>query len=341
MKKYLKSKKLAVLILLAVLLFSVGLKLIFFNTSYSADSDTGFYQSEYMTYDNGILKVKSPNAKSVDVFDLKNNVSKNTVYPKTSLDNNNYYIYNNRIVYKSSWILYVSDIDGNNKKILSEIFSKLEFYEQYAIYYEVDGNLVFYNIETDTKTTVYCGFEDKKLCMFCDNDKIYLIEEWLIEYVIKIFDIPTQEKLGDFTIRKKDTEESFGYIPYGDKLILNDTESGYYFYDFDGNFEEFKEITGVPFIIEPDFINGDYLYVAGTYKLEHVLFDVVVDYEHNGVYQYNYMNHDYRKLSDKCNFHDIIATDNYVYCYRINYFFPGNFLKLNFVTGYDLVQIPI
>ncbi|WP_337809305.1 hypothetical protein [Ruminococcus sp.] len=47
-----------------------------------------------------------------------------------------------------------------------------------------------------------------------------------------------------------------------------------------------------------------------------------------------------KKLSDECVFDDLLATENYLYCYRKDYLLPRGMAN-DWYKGYSLKQIPI
>ena len=65
-----------------------------------------------------------------------------------------------------------------------------------------------------------------------------------------------------------------------------------------------------------------------------------VEDENNGLWEVDIETGTKKKLSDECVFDDLLATENYLYCYRKDYLLPRGMAN-DWYKGYSLKQIPI
>ena len=71
-----------------------------------------------------------------------------------------------------------------------------------------------------------------------------------------------------------------------------------------------------------------------------IIVRTTVEDENNGLWEVDIETGTKKKLSDECVFDDLLATENYLYCYRIDYLLPRGMANARY-KGYILKQIPI
>ena len=122
------------------------------------------------------------------------------------------------------------------------------------------------------------------------------------------------------------------------------------FYTFNGekyqneyfNYYFNNTIRSVDRSVDHSCFQGKYVAYSLRKSKATVIYDKTIRSQDNGLYIGNLETGETKKLSEKCEFDDILVTDNYVYCYKINYFIPKSTLYVKDLTvGYELTQIPI
>ena len=85
--------------------------------------------------------------------------------------------------------------------------------------------------------------------------------------------------------------------------------------------------------------NGEDVFYLSE-KTESEIIRKTVDCETNGIWKIDAENYTVTKVSDKCSYENILATKNYVYCYKIEYVFPRGVAN-SWAKGFSIEQIAI
>lgn len=348
----LKSKKSLLLIaVFIVVLFFVVLIVIncSVNKNYQPDSDRGFYRSEYLLYSNGKLTVRNPDDITFDTYNLDDN-KKTTV--KCS-DASGYYTeaIGAYIIYNDNG-LTVFDGNTNTAQNVTTSYDRFVL-DYYSIFYTNDGNLYRYDINSDCNSLIAEKLSDKVKSMYVKNDYLYIFHEKNHCYAVTAFDTKTNTQTGNFEINNGISD----YYDYQDlsvrisdeQIIAHKAPFSYddiYFYNFDGskfiNEKYNKLYESIHPTLEHSVYNGKYMYYILRDRTDSIVYDKTISNGDNGLYCANIETGEIKKLSDECEFDDILVTDNYIYCYKINYLIPKSVIYAkDFTTGYKIIQIPI
>lgn len=358
-----KTTKLKILIITSSFLLIIVIGCILFNcfiqqSQYHFDSDTGFYNGRYLTYNNGVLTVKDPNYEYVDTYELGENKKIRTDIPIQEIYHN-YVKYGTKIAYVNSVTKRVSrDIEMSGFKINSFI----------CIYDTMDetNNVVF----DDCQRVVFCkdsiAYTDEKqnIYLYCVesgeteilsnktvgeiveistmNDYLYIFR--LLDRVnsyITVFDIKTKNMVADFKI--DEDFENHIVKPNNKEIIVHGIKDykNLKFYDFSGNKTTNSIGDSNYFASELSVYNGDNNCYSVRNKETATFYDRTLFDPNNGLYVTDIKAGVTTRLSGDCEFEELIATENYIYCYTINHIISQGIIKDTPITGYTLRQIPI
>ena len=97
-------------------------------------------------------------------------------------------------------------------------------------------------------------------------------------------------------------------------------------------------------IVEHNYVqsvtyNNNKIYFSAE-KSEWNIVRTTVEDENNGLWEVDIETGTKKKLSDECVFDDLLATENYLYCYRTDYLLSRGMAN-DWYKGYSLKQIPI
>lgn len=341
-----------------------------------ADSDTKYYNSysgdflkrkyvnnnDYLSYNNGSLFAKTFQGAKQDTFtenykkreyigfgtqylgDGKVYMSGEELFfendnGKTKVDENCIgFLYNGKhIAYTKEDKICITAVDDiENIKYINE--------KDYVYYLYITDDKLFvitntnatYSEDNPAKNeTSYPNFLRDLLKYDYDNyQQNYTgIGNW--EYNFYIYDLNTLEQLKSFSV------EIGGYID--DICICKDTFVFYFnipqcFYrvDFDENaLMVISTHKGVRDLCS----NGEKVYFVSV-RIKPTTHIFVENTETNGIWELDITTEEERKLSNKFNVDDMLATENYLYCYSNDYVLPI-IVPTPLVKGYGLDQIPI
>lgn len=375
-----KSLKLRVmLIIISILLAVIAGVFIYMccikNNNFSPDSDTGFYKSKYMTYNNGVLTVEAPNGQYVDTYILNENKKQQISTNKLNVYNNSQ-LYDTKIAYYeyytltdlkeflyteeelgSFYHLYIYDIHTDTSKLIAKECFDIIYCQDKVAYTNELGDIYLHDVKTES-TELLCEKLDGELVeIHTMNNYLYFFR--LVENVdsyITVFDIKTKNKIADIKI--EENFESYIIQPSGNQIIVNkkvETEiietngnaytvlgkDEYKIYDLKGNCTDASDIEFVEVGMDTSFYNGDYRYYSERQVSSTILYERTISNPLNGLYMTNIKTNETTRLSDECRFEGLLATENYLYCYTIDYLIPQGLIKANAIIGYTLKQIPI
>ncbi len=349
-----KKSKLKILIFLfsfLILCFMTiaVLKCIYQNTDFSKDIDSGFYAGEYLKYNDGVLTVRDPNYKYSETYELGNNTKYKTDFSKISSHTMyNDEVYGTKIVYRGGLSLYIYDTINNNSKLIFENYHKYITCKNSVICVDNDNNIYLYDVVNENMSVICENISENICTLDTQNDYLYILREDNYYYFITVFDLVSKNKIADFKINEGisdyyDYDDAY-MIANGEKVIVC-LESGFkkpVFYDFSGKSFTNNQLDELAPHMDLLTVNGDYLYYTLRDREVTLLNDDTKSNESNGLYKRNITTGKVEKISDECLFDEIIATENYLYCYKINYLTPRSLFKLeNLLVGYNLTQIPI
>ena len=353
----LKTKKkktiLVILSLLAITIIAFVLVCKCLNTDkvYYSDDDNGFIMGEYLCYNNVTVTANNKDFEYADIYNLSENTSIRTdlSVPK---DNSVYFkrLYGNKVVYTKDYSLYVYDIENNTNERICEDFYGIAPGKNSFAYYDFDNTLWLYDVVNNSTEIIEEYAHQRLHGMTTENDYLYILREKDYYYYITVFNLMNKEKEADIAINNgiEDYDDyvadELAIIPNDDKVyfIKNGIFENIYQYDFSGKKEEKRFFEEMPSYFNMFTVNGDFVYYTISHGKENVFNKVIWDNEENGLYRKNINTGEITKLSDKCDFDEIIPTENYVYCYKVNYLIPQSIIKIEeFDTGYELEQIPV
>ncbi len=335
-------------VLICVLLYNfVWLRSV---SSLLPDSDSGCYTSACLTYFDGKV-YENYDYNKTNVYDTSAN-EKHTVDTEfLSDDAYKKILIDDMLVYSDEDnVLYSYDINNKTEKIISESFDEYIQAENFLVYID-DGNIYKYDLHTDEKELIYDNTDGKLISLCVQNDYLYYYANKGYDYIVTVFDLSDKAIEAEFKVNEDNSDssqlENSALIANGNEVIINYTYDNAYnviTLDFSGRRtknEYISELFNKYSDIELCCYKGDYLYFTRRKHTETVLYDITSSNKDNGLYKLNMKTGETDKLSDICNFTDIIATDNYLYCCKIKYLIPDNAFKLDLKIGAELMQFDI
>lgn len=329
MKKVLTKHKILFISLTAIIiLVAVFIIVKTYAPPLSSDTDTGHYSSSsgYMSYYNqNIFKVSPSKEYSESAkFDNGKPIAVND-------DTNKFYLVEGK--------LYCKDNEGNEFQISNYKIDR----------YRVFGDNVIYSTQTDCVLYVF-SLSDKS-CKKIENYDIGPIRWFDLDenniYIAYVRSDSAEIQSAtvvkhDYKSLKKSEEKSF-VTQQAIRFFLCSGDIYYNYYrgaTYKLNFNEkedkelFKEYNAENMVSNNDAIFFNiHDYVSTFYKQ-------TTNAESNGLWKYNIKSDTLTKISDECIIDDLLATENYLYCYKINYVFPyGMFDDIN--LGYKIEQIKL
>ena len=326
-----------------------------------SDSDTECYQSGkgLMSFCDGKLivdphdnnyAINGSNAysflESANVFeyyDVYSGIFKNQVFTPA----NAYIAKDNRVfIYQDE--LYYTTINTAVKIFISANCKK-HYYDGENIVF-VSGTDLYLSEIIDNKRALkekLYTFGENEVVDFIQifNDKLYVTTvigrstDTIIQYNFYVFDINSMSLVDSCSC---DIPCSPSYICIcNGKFVYNHKDSSTVFtVDFEKKQQEI--------LFEHDNIvslasNGEKVYlVSEKLKIEKLVIDTA-ETDSNGVWEVDITTGKERKISDACVIEDILATDNYVYCYAIDYKVPRGISSMipGSKSGYKILQYKI
>lgn len=346
-----------VLIIISSVLSAVLICVLLYNfvwlrsaSSLLPDSDSGYYTSTCLTYFDGKIYETYVYDKT-NVYDLTANEKHTVDTDFLSDDAYKKILIDDMLVYcDEDNVLNSYDINDKTEKVISESFDEYIQAENSLVYID-DSNIYKYDLHTDEKELIYDNADGELISLCVQNDYLYYYVNKGYDYIVMVFDLSDKAIEAEFKVNEDNTESSqlanSALIANENEVIINYTYDNTYnviTFDFSGKRtinEYISDLFNKYSDIELCCYKGDFLYFTRREHTETVLYDITSSNKDNGLYKLNIKTGETEKLSDICNFTDIIATDNYLYCCKIKYLIPDNAFKLDFKIGADLMQFDI
>ena len=285
-----------------------------------------FNKNDYLQYSNGQLIAKDFGHTKATIF--SGNGAKSISVPKSL------YQADNKMIYIKSNKLYVKNTETDVETFIDDNCS-LFCVSGDKIAYQKDSSVFIANINTPEKKLKIADIEYKIEHLCIEENVLYLIERNIGDCYFYSYSIDDSTQLSSFE--------------YSMSSPINGTclDDGYYYYYYEDTQTVIRTdmATGAfeGVVTHPDIIdmcvNGDKLYFISE-QTEGEIVTTTVECEDNGIWEVDIPTGESRKLSDKCVFNDLLATDNYVYCYKIDYLLPRGMAN-SWVKGYEIEQISI
>lgn len=364
MKKLLKKPH-RIVLLSVLLIVIVGLA-VYFTPSYfnmQADNDTNHYTSgkSFMTYCDGELVVddheydkiiNSYNEYYFSAPEDKPDFEYTDIYSKAGkkhiLTPQNSQIIKDKMVYNYHGKLYYKNINADGQMLVAENCDEF-YYNDENIVFASGNDLYVSEITGDEKAN------NKKLHTFSkeesidfmqtSDNKLYLTtyndstDESTIQYNFYIFHINTMSmEKSCYCIMPKCPENIF--ICNGKFIYNHKGSSAIFTADFKNNDQiilaEHNNIVAIT-------SNGEKVYLASE-KVKTAEFLIeTAKADTNGIWELDVTTGEKKKISDECVIEDLLATENYVYCYAIDYKVPRGLTSFVYgsMKNYKILQIPI
>lgn len=316
-----------------------------------ADSDNKYYHSneygyvnssyfydDFLSFSNNKLSAKSFDKTKIDVYSPENMVCFKTQKNAEIVDEKSFYINNNS--------LYVKNLDTNTETVIYDNCNHFVIGNQ-KIAYSDDEN-VFISDINNYESKIKIPLNNELYYINIIDEKLYLIERVsqndsaseneyknLKPYIFYIYDLQTQKAVNSYTVDY--VNHLSNIVICQENFYFSDYESGKLYY-VDLVNEKFSCISGNEYIYDITSNNNSVYFVAEKTKSD--IGRHTVECDENGIWKYDVASGEIAKISDECIVDDLLATENFLYCYRIEYFLPRGFAN-SWVKGYDIKQIPI
>ena len=375
MKKKKSTLKTTIIILSVILLVISGFiiyNVFFKNSNYKPDSDTGFYSSRYMKYNNGILTVKDPygsyiDTHYIDTYELNEGKKYRADIPDPLKDATYIKKYDDKFIYTDSVMievpreiemsglgyldyLHIYDTDDGSDEIIYENFGAVIYCQDCVVYTNDETQACYvYDIKTGTSDVLYENLEGDYFEYHARNEHFYVIrtvdetDSYVTVFNLKTKTMETDFKIDEVIIYKPALQSNYVIEPTDDEIIIHPSvnSKNLKFYDFNGksttsNLEN-SDMLGA----ELSKYNGDYKYYSVRDNTTSMFYDRTQFNPTNGLYMTNLKTGETTRLSLKCKYDDLLATENYLYCLTIDRIIPEDIIVDMPITGYTLIQIPI
>ena len=339
-----KKSKVTIIFVISALVVCVTLFLLWFsypwvNFEMQADSDTGTYTSneygyfsddfnknDYLQYSNGQLLAKDFKHTKATFF--TENGTESMSVPKSL------YQADNTMIYIESSNLYVKNTE-TGEEILIDDNCSLFCVSGNKFAYQKESSVFVADIDIPDKKSKIADIKHEIEYLCIEDNVLYLIERNLSDCYFYSYNIDNLTQLNSFeysassSIEGTCLDDGYYYYYYEDTqtVIRTDMATG-----------AFEGVVTHPDIVDM-CVNGDKLYFISE-QTEGEIVTTTAESDKNGVWEVDISTGECRKLSDKCVFDDLLATDNYVYCYKIDYLLPRG-MATGWVKGYEIEQISI
>lgn len=286
-------------------------------SSYNYKTDTDFGRNEFSV--GNILSVKY---KDYELY-LNNNFlycKKDNQEIKIS-DNpvNDFKVYRNCVFYSclNDKNLYMYNMENQKHSILPGEFD-------YLNWFEIKNERIY--------TSYFKRIENEYGFFNCVNVRIYRYSDLSI-LKSTVFNVPHHTAF--FAI---DENNVFYNCYLGNENILGkldfNRKDGEMLYDIN-NERELKR-----YCIKYISCNDESIFFLVEHSKLQFYYEETLDYPDNGIWEYNINSKESKRISEKCQYTDMLATDNYLYLYSTNYIFPRRMLdEINF--GYTIEQMDL
>ncbi len=301
-------------------------------------SSHGLFNSRYLSYNDGRLIAKNRNGDNITAYSPTD--KKSFSVPKDA------YMLKNKLFYVQNKKLYCKNIDTNDLELIDNDCDDFVFNDE-IIAYTKDKNIYIKEINGfNTKGVINLKNEIYYLSAVDDNlyliERVYNTQEKMYgtnlrpgkQYIFSKYNANTLELVSSVT---KDFVNSIKYIAVCKDIFYfyYDETQAIYAASLDGNYLPPIQYKNVIDIVS----NNENIFFVSE-KSEKNIIRTTVECETNGIWKVDVSNNTLKKVSDKCAFDNILATENYVYCYKIIYSLPRG-MDTMFAIGYSLDQIPI
>lgn len=333
-----KNKRFIVFSLITCLIIIMSIFLFIGNKQdITIDNNSKFSSSSnaFMTYSDGNLSVMNPQKSKTDIYsqNSKENYSDYSVKYKNNLiysDKDGLYIDNKNI----NDIIKVSDTEVSEFIVNDDVllFTKNKKPITTLFLYHLDSGITE-TVNTDDGYS-YQWFDLKDNILYAASSIFSgIVTE---KHRVKTYDLKTLKSTQTVDFYAEDMVDFF---LCGNSVYYNEHELGYSeFYKVDFTNKSTTKLFEDYFVINA-VSNNDYIFYNNRYYTM-ALYETTEDYEDNGIWRYDVKSGELKKISSECVYDDLLATDNYLYCYRIDYLLPRGMANYLY-KGYTLKQIPV
>ena len=349
-KVVLISSLVGVFLLLIMLMFTFFFNHPSFKMMNDSDSSTycsneygssiaGLYVKNYMSYSNGTLLVRNNDMNKLTSFTSESSSTVSVPQNSYLFDNNCFYIKNNK--------LYRKCIKQDNEVAIDNC-KYFVANDKYIAYFKTDSIVIKYIDSLKTK----CSFRLENEIYYFNilHDKLYTVERKYNQYTYEGLPIKFVEgenyKFSEYDLDSCKILKSKKANYKNDLLYITVCSDVFFFY-----YDETQTINNVSLndeispktLSHPDvkYITGnsDELYFVSE-KTESAVVRKTVNTSYNGIWKFDLKQNVSEKISEECECDQILATDNYLYTYTIDYVLPRGIANL-WIKGYILNQIAI
>ena len=313
------------------------------NFNMTLDNDTGYYSGynlgniapmseHYLSFNNGKLIVNNFNYTTTDIY---SNNTKETIKSTECSQ-----VIGDNIVYIDNDTLHHENTTTKELSKISDLCDSFIFDGKFIVY-AVATNLYITTIDNPQKIKSVEYNKDNDIYYYqLKDNKLYTVISGPLDYIrpfyYYIYDINTMDEIASCSASMSGLPEDIAIC--NDSFIFHHDESSSIFQ------VDFKNNNLIKLLEHEDIVdltsNGEKVYfVAEKSKWELITF--TIDAETNGLWEFDITTGNVKKISEQCVIDDLLATDNYVYCYTIDYILPRGFTESWGVIGYKLKQIPI
>ena len=360
MKFFVIISAVACLILFCFLIF-INIPYVSFDMKY--DDDNSFYGSNdyyhygnfettyndnYLSYNDSVFYARDFNRTKITKFTPDSKTS--FTVPKDAC------ITDNRMFYITDGDLFCEDIETSDKKLIdsdcelftlndkaiaytkgNKIFAKdISNFDNIGII-TAENDIYYFNISDNSIYVVEQIYGESDILLpAIDNEKTNTFSD-IQEYVFLKYDIKNMRLVNSETKELQSTINNIAicndvfvfYEPFEQTIYSVDLKENASLPPIQRQHDDIKDITS----------NNKKVFFISE-KTESAIIRKTVDCETNGLWELNIEDGTINQLSEQCDFDYILATQNYVYCYKTEYFLPRGVAN-SWVKGFSIEQIHI
>lgn len=306
------------------------------------------YNDNYLSFYDSVFYARDFNGTKITKFTPDSKTSFKV--PKDAC------ITDNRIFYITDGDLFCEDIETSEKQLIDSNCDLFVLNNNAIVY--TKGNTIFAKHISNFKNIGTITAENDIYYFNISDNSIYVVEQIYGESDILLPDIDN-EKLNAFSYIQEYT-----FLKYDIKnmrLVNSDTKK------LDSTISDITICNDVFVFYEPfeqiiysvdlrenalspsiqhqhddikDITSNSQKVFFISEKTESEIIRKTVDCETNGLWELDVTSGELRKVSEKCDFDYILATENYVYCYRLKYYLPRGVAN-SWVKGFEIEQISV
>lgn len=338
------KKKCTIILLFVLTVACIVLAYLFFfynpafNMVYDSDTDS-YFNNSYLSYNDGTLAAADYRKTKVTAYDSKNNSTVNLPSNGRLINGNLFYINGDKFCQLDTTTNTRKTIDTGCKNFVcnndviayvkndSVILKDTTTLENIGVV-KADNQIYYTNISDGNLYVAERVFMDET------NEYGYSVKVGK-QYVFKKYDLKSCKLL------KSKTANYVNGLRY--VTVCKDT---FYFFcdetqtvnnvclNKDVNYPTIQH-TDIKFITS----NNDCVYYISE-KTESAIIRKTVESPYNGIWRLEVGSDKPSKFADKCDCDEILATKNFLYCYKINYILPRGIAN-SWVKGYLIDQLTI